>query len=339
MWIFMRERVDRGEAMTDYEAYALFQPYAASRLQLARSNNTRFAHYTSADTACKVLRSQSMWLRNSAVMNDFSEVQHGFNCLKSAWDGPYGVRLRSVLSEIQPDLPNIFQANFDTMFPDVRLETYLTSISEHEEGHEDRYGRLSMWRAYAPKDGVAFVFNNRPFVGEANPFNAFTSPVLYADQEGFAAHFREIVEHCEANVVTLKAAGGAWVHDVMLSALRFAVQSTKHPAFREEREWRVLYTPTLLQRAGQMNEQQIERIPTEVLTVGGVPQRIYKIPMRNYPDENFVGATAPELIDRVLIGPSMDSYLIAQAIVAELRAAGVENPEDRVVITNIPLRH
>lgn len=322
----------------------IFIPRMVRELVRARDNAIRFSHYTSADTGLKILRSGRMLLRNSVLMNDFSEVGHGLDCLTSAYNGPLGDRLKAALQKVQVDLPEILEENFNQQVLDVRGETYLMSLSEHgyedpmETAHEDQFGRLSMWRAYAPKNGVAFVLRNGPFVSESNALQAFTSPVIYATKDAFLPSFEEVVVAIEQNVEFLTGLGGAFVHDMLINVFKFAVQSTKHPAFKEEREWRVIYDPTRLQRLGQMTDDQLKRVPTEIMSLGGVPQRVYSIPFQNYPDEGFLGATAPELIDRVLIGPTVDGYAIAQAFVSELSTLGVEDAATKVIITGVPLK-
>jgi hypothetical protein len=193
-----------------------------------------------------------------------------------------------------------------------------------------------MWRAYASKNGVAFVFKHGPFVAETDALNAFTSPVAYETPTSFHDRFAAVVTGMEANLARFQAAGGAFFHDLIQVAFRFAMQATKHPAFREEREWRVIYSPTIVERLGKMSDEQKRRVPTEIMALNGVPQRVYAIPFQNYPDEGFVGATVPELIDRILIGPTSDAYAIRQAFIAELRALGVAEPN--VEITGVPLR-
>jgi hypothetical protein len=317
----------------------IFVPHAMREMERVRQAGIRFYHYTSADTGLKILRSERMLLRNSTLMNDFSEVRHGWNCLLAAYNSPLGDRLKAALRVVQNDLPEILEANFNGRIIDVLNETYLMSVSEHDNGHEDKFGRLSMWRAYAPKDGVAFIMNNGPFLCESHALNAFTSPVAYAMPEDFQPAFQEVVDSIERNVEMLKPLGGQFVYDTLMGTFRLAVQSTKHPSFKEEREWRVIYSPTLLQRDGELTEKQLTRVPTEIMSLGGVPQRVYAIPFRNHPEDGFVGATVPELLDRVLIGPSQDSYAIAQAFVAELTRLNVPGAHTKVVITGIPLRH
>lgn len=317
----------------------IFLPHAMRELERVRQSGVRFAHYTSAETGLKILRSEKILLRNSTLMNDFSEIRHGMDCLLAAYNGSLGARLKAALRDVQNDLPEILEANFNGKIIDFRTETYLMSVSEQDDGHEDKFGRLSMWRAYAPKNGVAFILNNRPFVGESNALNAFTTPVAYAMPEDFQPAFQEVVLSIEKNIETIKPLGGKRVHDMLMNAFRFAVQSTKHPAFREEREWRVVYSPTLLlQQDGTLSQQQLTRVPTEIMSLGGVPQRVYAIPFRDYSEEGFVGATVPDLLDRVLIGPSQDSYIIAQAYVTELTNLNVPDAHTKVVVTGVPLR-
>lgn len=323
--------------------WSLFQPETARQMKRVREHGIRFVHYTSAESGLAILRSQRVFLRNSTLMNDFSEVQHGLNCLFAAYAGPSGEKLKGLLNTIQADLPEILEANFNSSLQALRGETYLISISEHGDadegdGFEDGLGRLSMWRAYAQKDGIAFVFNNQPFLIETNALNAYSSPVMYANPEDYAGHFAALVDGIEAELPLLQEYGGHWVHENLLHAFRFAAQSTKHPSFREEKEWRVIYSPNLLETQGLMDDAQKAKIPTEIKCLGGVPQRIYAIPFVNHPEEGFVGATIPELVDRILIGPSNDAYAIAQAFVAELEDSGVENASERVVVTGIPLR-
>lgn len=314
-------------------------PRAMREMDRVRSGGIRFAHYTSAETGLKILRSCKMLLRNSSLMNDFSEVQHGMECLNQAYNGKVGDRLKVAINEVQAELPEILQANFNEQFSHINGETYLMSVSEHDAGHEDDFGRLSMWRAYAPKDGVAFILNNTAFMGESDALGAFTSPVFYCMPDEFLTSFEEVVSSIEQNIELLQSLGGRFVHDTLLRAFRFAVQSTKHPSFSEEREWRVIYAPTLADSDGYVPDQQSIRIPAEIMSLGGVPQRVFAIPFRDYPEEGFTGATPAGLINRVLIGPSRDSLTIGKAFAYELAMLGVEDAYEKVRITGVPLRH
>ena len=230
-----------------YEIVKIFMPHALREQERVSSNSIRFAHYTSAEVGLKILESKSILLRNSSLMNDFSEMRHGWECLKYVYNRSLGDRLKTILQLIQTDLPKIFESNFNAQYGAIENQTYLTSISEHaNEGrvqHEDKFGRLSMWRAYAPKNGIAFIINNTALMGESNALGAYVSPVVYKSPESFEISFKEVISSMEKNIDLLKKLGGNYIHNMLLVTLKFAVQSTKHPSFDEEREWRIIYSP------------------------------------------------------------------------------------------------
>lgn len=229
--------------------WRLFLPNIVSQVERVRKSKTRFVHYTSAESAFKILRSGRMLLRNATLMNDFSEVQYGLSCLSAAYQSEAGERLKSFLSQIQPDFVEILEATFNETELDLRAETYLISISEHGDGDqgdefEDALGRLSMWRAYAQKDGVAIVFNNAPFLTESAALNAYSCPVDYKTVDQYVEDFGKWVDTIIADGEFLcSAVGPQGILDNLVHAFRFATVSTKHPSFREEREWRVIYSP------------------------------------------------------------------------------------------------
>jgi hypothetical protein len=111
--------------------------------------------------------------------------------------------------------------------------TYLACISDHDEQHENRIGRLSMWRAYGGPMSVALVLNNRPFLAPTDVLHARTSPVLYADPPRFNAEFERLVSNLEEAGPVLNQLGRQVVHDRLFNAFLFATLCTKHPGFRE----------------------------------------------------------------------------------------------------------
>jgi hypothetical protein len=58
----------------------------------------------------------------------------------------------------------------------------------------------------------------------------------------------------------------------------------------------------------------------------------------NYPEEGFEGATIPELIDRIIIGPMKYPTVTVNAFVEMLFDAGIQDAAERVVVSRIPLR-
>lgn len=117
--------------------------------------------------------------------------------------------------------------------------------------------------------------------------------------------------------------------DRVFAMLVMAAVSLKHEGFKEERECRVICLPDL--NASKLMSRSIE-------AVGAVPQTIYKIPLEDNPAEDVVGVSIPQLIDRIIIGPSEYPFPMYQAFAAGLEDAGVKNPGSRVIISGIPLR-
>src|SRR5262249_48274224 len=135
-----------------------FFPLAAKRVKELRSSGSRFVHYTTADTATHILRTNEAWLRNTSTLNDFSEVEHGLECLQTALASESGNKFRDALRESAPGVADEVQELFEACLPAIRERTFVTCFSEHNP-KEDRYGRLSMWRAYGGNSGVALVLN------------------------------------------------------------------------------------------------------------------------------------------------------------------------------------
>lgn len=319
---------------TEQRLFRLFFPYAASRLQQVQSNldRFRFSYYTSASTGMKLLDKNEAWLRNAAFMNDFSEVHHGQSCLNYAWKNTEAAELlRALLTLIEPRAVSHFVQEFDADQFSRTKNSYLLCISEHGDAvqDEDRFGRLSMWRAYGGKTNVAFVFKPNVFSGESDAFGIYTSPVLYANESQFAEHFRVFVDGLLADREFLISEGWETVKRFLHAALRAAVLSTKHPGFLEEREWRLIYSP---------DTDGKKRVIPDIVDLDGIPQRIYKVPFEDHPEDGLLGATIPDLLDRIIVGPTKHPYEIRQAFVEKLSQLGLADASERVIVSGIPLR-
>ena len=73
----------------------------------------------------------------------------------------------------------------------------------------------------------------------------------------------------------------------------------------------------------------------EIVTIQGTPQNIVKINLEN---ANFGNLKFKDMIDKIIIGPSLHPFEIYKSIVSALRHIGVEEPEKMVNISDIPLR-
>lgn len=294
----------------------------------AQKQGTRFVHYTHAEAAMNILRSEEVWMRKSSCMNDFTEVQHGLDCLVNAYRGDIGDRFKATLEGLFPGISSEIEELFNGWIPHLQSKTYFTCVSEHIDS-EDNFGRLSMWRAYGGTTGVALVLNNAPFLNESNALKAYTSPVACLSDVAFEQEFAKIADGVEANSEFLRGHDRELVATYVFNSFRFAALCAKHPVFQEEKEWRVIYCPPL---------DKSDRLVRDIKIIGGVPQPIYKIPLKNIPEEGLVGLEVHELIDRIIIGPTDYPFAIFEAFVDLLAEAGVDKAANRVIISGVPLR-
>ncbi len=311
--------------------FQILRPDAAARALNFLDKEKRFVHYTSAENALSILKTKKVWMRNALCMNDFSEVEHGSELVLDFF------REKKNLSALKDALhlchPNSFEnvkELFEGWLPTVRDGTYVTSISEHDD-HEDGIGRLSMWRAYrGNRAGIALVFKPAPFFLETEALAAYASPASYfgknefeIDALTFIANLNENFEHL-SNIPR-----DIFVHLVLRSLIFWCVCS-KHAGFAEEREWRIVHLPNMYPSSD---------VKSNVEVVDGVPQLVYKIGLKNIPDEGLTGIEPHEILDQVIIGPTDYPLAIYDAFRDVLQDIGIEKPEEIVRVSNIPIRN
>ena len=306
----------------------IFLPYAVERQNIVQSNGIRFVHYTRADAAMNILKTKTVWMRKTSCMNDFMEVEHGLECLAEAYRGEAGNRLKTALNGIFDGVSDEIEKLFNSWQPHFRTDTYITCFSEHLDA-EDSFGRLSMWRAFSGATGIALVLNNAPFFSPSNALKAISSPVAYLDDRAFQRELIKVVDGIENNADFVQAQGREAVIAYIFNAFKLAALCTKHPGFQEEKEWRVVYTPTI---------EKSSHLVKEIQVIGGTPQPIYKIPLRNIPEEGLIGVDIPEFLERIIIGPTEYSSAMREAFETLLTDAGVDDPAQRVHVSDIPLR-
>ncbi len=299
------------------------------RVAAARDEGLLFAHYTSAENALKILAGRALWLRNAAVMNDHSEIEHGRAILDGLIEGELGRRLWATLDAAHDGVSNDIRSRYYHNAHYAREMTFMSSLCEHE--HSEYLGRLSMWRAYGgPTAGVALVFKSDVVIGAGMDFGVYASPVLYGGLHEVSRELAGVIEALEANAAVLGRVDRGMVADVLSNALRFALLSTKHKGFQEEREWRLLCMTDEL-TTGTPIEQRVE-------SVGGIPQRIcvLSLPEQTHPDAGAMGWE--RLLERIIIGPSVYPHTIKDALETVLKRNQVSRWDQLVEISEIPLR-
>jgi hypothetical protein len=136
---------------------AIFHPFAKTQRDAlyAQNPSARFVHYTSAESALKIVTSKRLWMRNTTCMTDYREVQHGYGILARYFaDAQKRSTFVQSLDQCAPGVANEAMNLFDQWRFDIGANTYIASVSEHGD-QEDNHGRLSMWRAFGDAKGCA----------------------------------------------------------------------------------------------------------------------------------------------------------------------------------------
>jgi hypothetical protein len=259
-------------------------------------------------------------------MNDFQEIEQGFDCLKATIEKEKdGMAFKSVIDYIFPNIFERVAASFDKWLPHFRHETFILSISEHSHESESKLGRLSMWRAYGGKNPVAIVIQPKALFLDTDALATYAHPVQYRSPEQFQDQLYEITTKIDSNKDLFLRLGAARTEHLIFEFFKTIVFTTKHPGFEEEREWRLVYNPA---------REPSPKVRTEIECISGIPQPVSKIKLQDAPEENLIGVTISNLIDYIIIGPSDQQSIIRKAF-QKLMNCNI-NDIDKVRISGIP---
>lgn len=311
--------------------FQIMMPYAFNRIKQFETGNKCLAYYTNTETATKILEKREFWLRNVSAMNDYSEVNYGIRKInklfppnsvyedKNFYDT--GMRLKSALiNYVDSDGNNIFNKALQQFLNEQIswvFNTYIICFSEHNK-EEDRYGRLSMWRAYGGDNGVAFVFKPRyRFQNYEKMGNIILTPVAYLDDDDFLIEVNSLIDSIIKNENILHQLSTQSIYLALINLLRYAIVSIKHPGFKEEQEWRII--------------AHGNNIKLETCCPHGVVQPISKL--------KICECTFNDMLDHIIVGPTPYENVIYKAFVDILKSGySISDAETRVVPSRIPYR-
>ncbi len=316
----------------------IFFPHIEKERERLDGQNIHFAHYTDATAALSIIRNKQMWMRKASLMNDVSEIKHGETRTKQFFFDASNDQLThefwpiiSAIAAEKTETPiassKFMRDLYNRYFVNLADNTYLTCVSEHDI-NDDHHGRLSMWRGYSSRAGVALVFKSDPILQHSQLYQTNTYPSLYLSNDEIDHSFKTVVGNAIENHEFLRKIGyGATLNNLMLSFLSLSL-CLKHQAFYDEREWRVALCPTIF-------TPQDLKPETEVIS--GVPQPVYKLPLESQPDQDYEAGIG-DLIERVIIGPTDKPSDLVDMFVKELEEAGAKNPTGKVYSSDIPVR-
>jgi hypothetical protein len=306
--------------------------YKADTDGVSATPAARFVHYTSAEAALNIIKSKRLWMRNAMSMSDYSEVHHGLDMLRGFFGQKENLEeFTKTLDSCIPGAAAEAIAAFNSWLSNIQLQTYIASLSEHDD-EEDLHGRLSMWRAFGGTTArVAIVINipwSAPGVGI---LNLLFSPVTYATLEDAHQTVRDVIASIKANHEFLQSVDRTLVVGNVFNMLLAGATCIKHEGFKEEREWRAIYSP-------HRNPSAFMETATEI--VGGIPQVVHKIPLDGGKSASLADLEFSRIFDRLIIGPTQYAGPMFDAFSQALTKAGiVPTPGKQLVFpSQIPIR-
>jgi len=314
---------------------SIFMP-EANRQMLALYQRTagqthgRLVHYTTAEAALNIIRTKRVWMRNTNCMSDYREVQHGMDIFNGYFeDSNRRARFISAFDVCAQGAAEEAIGAFRNSWSDIRLNTYITCVSEHRDS-EDAHGRLSMWRAFGGSATRVGIVLSIPYISASPLALALTfSPVSYLDPQGVYRVIDEVIGNVEREREYLQTLDRGLFARLVFQMFVSGVVCLKHPGFHEEQEWRGIYTP---------NRWSSPLMESSTEVIGGVPQVIYKIPLDASVHPQIADLDFAKIFDRLIVGPTSYPWPIYGAFVGALKAARVMDAENRVVVSDIPIR-
>lgn len=312
------------------ELLNIFNADYNERVSYLKQNDLKLAHYTSAAVALKIIDNKEIWLNNVTNMNDYREVELGKNLLARTFNKTdEGNRLKDILNQISEKLSEELIIRYNSIFNGLD-RTYAFCLTEHKKDY-DKYGKLSMWRAYAPKNGIALILNIAPFIKECSKTTAFTIPMFYYEYEEFQNKFKNFVDKVQNNLDIFNNITKEEVLDFFYRKFLVSVLSLKHKGFEEEKEWRILYNDAIYTKDNIIKE--------EVKKIHGVPRIIKILNFESLNDKNSDYSTKlNDILYKIIIGPSDNPKHLQEIFIKKLADNCVTNAESKVIISEIPVR-
>lgn len=289
------------------------------------------AHYTSLSTMESIFRNEEVWMSHPFLMNDDEELKWGIV------EGVKRIRTNEHLASTFGSASNYaafleaVESARDKEGSTNALDTYVACFCQHEKNEKD--GLLSMWRAYgADGGGVAIVFDTNALV-EDDQSPLIIAPVRYATKEERYAWIDRALGICSRAV----AGFGSNANDANIGhiayayfqRLRYFALFTKHVAFREENEWRVVYFPD------RDEGQRYTALLSYAITQKGIQP---KLKLRLGLDAVGRPLLLEDVVHSILLGPTAGSLLSEHALKRMLRTLGKPGLAGKIGFSSTPYR-
>jgi hypothetical protein len=302
------------------------------RFNTLKRAEVKLAHYTSAQNALNIVAGKSIWLRNCRIMNDYLELDYGIELMseyfkysenKNKWN--------KILNEkfgIDHSIIDLFNFNWKN----YKDHIYVSCFSEHHT-IDDAIGRLSMWRAYGGDgDGVALIFNGQPFANQLSNFPGSILPVVYDGERYIFEKMDEFFNHLDKNLGQIlkekEKFDREWAvfYPMILHCLH-----VKHRGFAEEKEWRLVFCP-------EFHDDDKNIFEKKIAVIRGTPQIVFSVNIKDYSEYGLHGTDLDNLLEQIIIGPTEHGEILKSAFKISLGNLNINNPLNRIILSDIPLR-
>jgi hypothetical protein len=276
-------------------------------------------HYTTAAGLLGIVKGNRLWASDVLYMNDATEVEYGRQLIVQVAE--------SVATEAKSEMGRTLCKSIDTVLYPVGLVGggfYAACFCEDGD-------LLSQWRGYAGgTGGYSLGFRTRDFRrwNESIPERRFTlRPVIYDPDEqmelirtflvSIDGALDELLDHLPDRAQEIHGVAYGTIQRQMLECML----TMKNPAFKEEREWRLIHVRSGFSREP---EARVEYRPTRAFIVPYVALDITPTGadmLARVPEQHR--ATVAEHnrvpVAQVIVGPSAHPEAAAAAVRAMVR--------------------
>lgn len=319
--------------MTDDEIHQRLYPLSAdlNYFDYISKHRPKLAHYTSVEVLEKILKTEQIWFASPLLMNDRQEMVYGLG---------EGTRFFNENKEITKACGTEPRANalrhyyyqYLREFSEAHArQVFVLCFSEYTADRPD--GLLSMWRGYgANGNGAALVFDTS-LIHRRDEVPIIISKVTYGGNSKRINVLRDKFIEYAAVIESLAVPDNQlWIfasrifNYVKISALAF-----KHLGFEEEHEWRLIYLP-------ERDTGGVFTKNTSYFIGPRGPEPKLKLPIAPIPIDPILPWTFADILDRIVLGPTLSNPLTEVAVKTMLTECGKAHFIPKLHSSTIPFR-
>jgi Protein of unknown function (DUF2971) len=319
--------------MNDQEIGELFEPLWADAQgpDSFPSNRPLLAHYTSVAVLEAILRNKELWFSNPLFMNDLEEVRFGMTVGANLFLGSPEIEPACGSKQRFDTLRSAFN-NLNNAFANEHvLDLYVFCLSQHAK--EDNDGLLSMWRGYGGNGSGAAIVLDTAKITAREDLPLVVAKVHYGTAEQRMDRLKRYITQFAGILQTSRLPDDKlWLASFyFFQRLKQFSIFTKHRGFLEEDEWRIVY---LKDRDGA---NSFDKMLSYTVGPRGVEPRL-KLKIDAIPGTPEMNISLAEVVDRIILGPSVSSPLAHAAIVRMVERLNFSELRNRIFSSTIPFR-